>query len=198
MEQNKEIAKLLRLYFRGMTTSEEERQLTEYFAGNDVPPDMSAIKEMFAIWAKAAKDTCPTHTASTIDALCGAVKETPPASKLTRRIYPWLLGMAAAASLALMLLLIPGKNDPEIYCYLNGKPVTDMEVAGRQAAMAVNLLSDGFAATKKSFDTVEGARQTLGTLVAVVNILRNAGEVDRHEGDTADISTYIPQPPSRE
>lgn len=174
MERNKDIARLLALYFEGMTTSEEERLLKDRFAAHESPALPPYAKEMFSLWESAAEDTCPPHTANAIAAMCGNGDSVARKRKTTAAKYRWVLAAAAAACISVLLLLIPKKEDSAIYCYLNGEPVTNIETASEQAEMAVRLLAEGVNAARKGVEAAKGVGPTLERVFTLANMAGNA------------------------
>lgn len=55
----KEIEELLRLYYEGNTTAEEERQLREYFLNEEVPPHLAVEADLFRGIAGNASEEIP-------------------------------------------------------------------------------------------------------------------------------------------
>lgn len=158
---------LLRLYFQGLTSREEERRLKEFFALHEVPDSLASSKMMFDLWESAAKVCCPPDSSAAISALCNSEGESPHGRTkiLFRRSLKWLCAATAAAvSVALLVYLLPEKRSSEIYCYLNGEPVTDIETARGQARMAVRLLNEGVAATRNG---MEAAAQISKAIAAI-------------------------------
>lgn len=188
MERNKDIARLLALYFEGMTTSEEERLLKDHFAAHGSPSLPPYAKEMFSLWETAAEDKCPPNTANALTAICG-MEDTPTRKRgETASKYRWIFAGAAAACIAVSLLLIPKKEDSSIYCYLNGEPVTNIETASEQAQMAVRLLADGVNAARKGIEAVKGVGPTLEMVFAVANKAEsviNANTCESSDTETA-------------
>lgn len=162
MEPNRDIERLLSLYFEGRTSLEDELRLKEYFSAHEVPPHHTAGKAMFALWESAAQESCPAECFDAINALCATEapkkRDRNPLKLMSKCLCT---AAAAAAIIALIAYLLPVKGSPEIYCYLNGQPVTDIETARGQAQLAARLLSEGIAATTSPFKTFAEIGQTL-------------------------------------
>ncbi len=74
MASDKEIRRLLALYFDGATTDAQEQELREFFARDTVPADLAYAKAMFGAFATTAADTCRLHG-------CLALRTSPPADR---------------------------------------------------------------------------------------------------------------------
>ncbi len=144
-----EIRDLLEIYFDGATTPEQERRLKEYFLSEEVP----YAKAMFAGFSEAARETYSG------DIMIGTATKKP----RRRSLY---IALSAAASLLLAVglawTLIPEKQSEVVYCYMNGEPVTDLDIASRQAQMVARILessakvsADGIALVAEASKPIE-------------------------------------------
>lgn len=147
MEYNreKEIRELLELYFEGSTSVEQDKILQSYFAQSDIPSDLVYVKAMFGHF-----DTC---SGQTTDIEIKLPVEKKRVSLHRKLIYSFT---SVAASVAIMFLVMWNVNQKSetIYCYLNGHPVTDIELAREQAQVAMNILGDGIVKTVHSIDNI--------------------------------------------
>ena len=130
MEQSR-IRELLELYFEAQTTTEQERQLTLYFAtAMDIPADLLPYKAMFAAFDCARE-----------------VKSTKKAKVSQPRWQMLLGGLSAATAVAAALLLgiffwaEQPKAEPSFICYINGVQVDDREVAMAQTKQIFDSMS---------------------------------------------------------
>jgi hypothetical protein len=134
-----EIEELLNRYFEGETSLQEEQTLKEYFLNADnVPAKWNYAKAMFTGFCSNKEAT--SHTV--------AVK---------KKGMPIKRIAAAAAVVALLsvsaTLLIP--KEKEIYCYVNGKPVTDYELALKHAERAFGIMEKEISKPAQGLDLIE-------------------------------------------
>lgn len=193
MEYDKriEIRYLLDAYFEGETTGEQEHRLKEYLLSEDVPSDLLYARAMFAGFSRAAEDGCacqpefgpkeesigtvPTaevHDAITETAPAAVGQNTTVRKNIRRRMI--YVSMSVAASLMIILGVTftqIAKSRPTVYCYMNGEPVTDINIAARQAQMAARLLegsarasADGMAKVTEASKPMEKIESTLRML----------------------------------
>jgi hypothetical protein len=117
MEKYKHIEKLLEQFFEGYTSNTEEKQLYDFFAGNDVPEHLQKYKPIFACFEAGLEEFCEKK------------------SHVHKMQYKqWILWPGVAAALLALVLLNPfgyGNKSPEpyegSYIVCNGVCITDIE-----------------------------------------------------------------------
>lgn len=166
MGSDNEIRRLLALYFDGATTEAQEKELRTYFAHGEVPADLAYAKALFGASAAVAADACPLTDEQLLARLHPAGRPVRQGKRRDRRLL-FLYPAAAIALLCCVLRPLVATQRPEVYCYLNGEPVTDPEIALRQADMAGRLLdaavrtmADGMAPALKVGRSLQAARPT--------------------------------------
>lgn len=101
------------------------------------------------------------------------------------RLAALLTTVAAAVAVLCTLYLSDRRENTEIYCYLNGEPVTDIDIALRQVNMAERLLKAGVHSTATGADAIREAGRSLDALRTARNIMEHvkkaAEEVDSQE-----------------
>ena len=134
-----EIEELLNRFFEGETSLQEEQTLKEYFLNADnVPAKWNYAKAMFTGFSSNKEVT--SHTV--------AVK---------KKEMPLKRIAAAVAVVALLsvsvALFVP--KEKEIYCYVNGKPVTDYELALKHAERAFGIMEKEISKPAQGLDLIE-------------------------------------------
>ena len=131
METNR-LETLLESYLQGETSTAEEQLLREYFASPDVqiPDKFLYAKSLFDYFDIAATGGCSSTKYVKRDSLL-------------LRVARIAIPLAAAAALAFMLIPTreSSESDKIAYCYINGQPIYDYEVAELQAEIAISTLS---------------------------------------------------------
>ena len=185
MASDKEIRRLLALYFDGATTDAQEQELREFFARDTVPADLAYAKAMFGAFATTAADTCSFTDALLSERLLRRTEgeaECHPRQGRRVRLAALLTTVAAAVAVLCTLYLSDRRENTEIYCYLNGEPVTDIDIALRQVNMAERLLKAGVHSTATGADAIREAGRSLDALRTARNIMEHvkkaAEEVD--------------------
>ena len=188
MASDKEIRRLLALYFDGATTDAQEQELREFFARDTVPADLAYAKAMFGAFATTAADTCSFTDALLSERLLRRTEgeaECHPRQGRRVRLAALLTTVAAAVAVLCTLYLSDRRENTEIYCYLNGEPVTDIDIALRQVNMAERLLKAGVHSTATGADAIREADRSLDALRTARNIMEHvkkaAEEVDSQE-----------------
>ena len=224
MASDKEIRRLLALYFDGATTDAQEQELREksarlaeldallnmdgkgrsapetvvdksarpsvleFFARDTVPADLAYAKAMFGAFATTAADTCSFTDALLSERLLRRTEgeaECHPRQGRRVRLAALLTTVAAAVAVLCTLYLSDRRENTEIYCYLNGEPVTDIDIALRQVNMAERLLKAGVHSTATGADAIREAGRSLDALRTARNIMEHvkkaAEEVDSQE-----------------
>ena len=188
MASDKEIRRLLALYFDGATTDAQEQELREVFARDTVPADLAYAKAMFGAFATTAADTCSFTDALLSERLLRRTEgeaECHPRQGRRVRLAALLTTVAAAVAVLCTLYLSDRRENTEIYCYLNGEPVTDIDIALRQVNMAERLLKAGVHSTATGADAIREAGRSLDALRTARNIMEHvkkaAEEVDSQD-----------------
>jgi hypothetical protein len=127
-----EIATLLDKYFEGNTSLAEEKILKEYFTQTqNVAPELLYAKDMFAHFEKElnVKYVKPTDTKGRILNIKNFIRLSSIAASIVV-----LLGIA--------FLLTQKPSEEIVYAYINGKPITNKDLAMLQTKKALFLISD--------------------------------------------------------
>jgi hypothetical protein len=139
------IDELLNKYMEGLTTSDEEAFLRKYFSdADDVPPRYAPYKAMFAYFDEERRESF-----------------TPVEKQLPRRKRLYATALAAAASVALLILAgryFYTNNAAAIcdctsgYVVINGRCYTDTDKVKSKALEALQLVSEDDYITGGLFD----------------------------------------------
>lgn len=151
-----EIEELLNRYFEGETSLQEEQTLKEYFLNADnVPAEWNYAKVMFTGFSSNKEAT--NHTV--------AVK---------KKGMPLKRIAAAVAVVALLsvsvALFVP--KEKEIYCYVNGKPVTDYELALKHAERAFGIMEKEISKSTKSLEIIDNSIDKTTNYIEVLKQIR--------------------------
>ena len=134
-----EIEELLNRYFEGETSLQEEQTLKEYFLNADNgPAKWYSAKAMFTGFSSNKEVTSRTVT----------VKKKGMSLKRIAAAVAVVAILSAGAA-----MLIP--EEKEIYCYVNGKPVTDYELALKHAERAFGIMEKEISKPAQSLDLIE-------------------------------------------
>lgn len=139
-----QLRSLLEKYFEGETSSCDEEILKQYFASqSDIPQDLEYARGMFGYFADAAGEKPEREYVAYI-----STKPKKPEVRLTRRMWAWI-GSAAAAAAIIIAAAIPlvhsdNQDDGEtvVYCYINGEPITDYDLAYAYTQDALGLIEE--------------------------------------------------------
>ena len=131
---NKEqIIKLLDDYFEGCTASDQEAELRKYFTSCNVDPELMKYKGIFEYFE--------------IEKENPSVKETEiPSTAKSKRIYPYISAIIAAACIALFIIMPHrNKNDEKnflrgSFAVVDGKYSDDPKQISRLAISALDAL----------------------------------------------------------
>lgn len=151
-----EIEELLNRYFEGETSLQEEQTLKEYFLNADnVPAEWNYAKVMFTGFSSNKEAT--NHTV--------AVK---------KKGMPLKRIAAAVAVVALLsvsvALFVP--KEKEIYCYVNGKPITDYELALKHAERAFSIMEEEISKSTKSLEIIDNSIDKTTNYIEVLKQIR--------------------------
>lgn len=133
---------LVNKYFDGLTSLEEEQELTRYFAETtDIPEEYQPIKMMLSSFCTLSNETPKAEVK--------AVAETKHRNifRLNRK---WFAGVAAAAILiGIVIAFMPNKaiestteTEPSYVCYVNGVRIDDEQVAYAEASRILGSVSE--------------------------------------------------------
>ena len=131
-------------YFDGLTSLEEEQELTRYFAETtDIPEEYQPIKMMLSSFCTLSNETPKAEVK--------AVAETKH-HNIFRLNRKWFAGVAAAAAILIgaMIILIPNDNGmetpiettPDYVCYVNGVKINNDELAYAEANRILGSVSE--------------------------------------------------------
>ena len=148
MDEQK-IQELLRRYFDGATSIEEERKLQQFFTQEEVPESLKQYLPLFAFFVKEQKIEPPLQN---------------PAIRTIR--MPWLIITGIAASVAILFLIaIPKEIQPEEFVYyVDGKRVYDEAEAVRTASDKLQLMSMAMQRAANSMSAFEKVQVGASTL----------------------------------
>lgn len=147
-----EIEELLNRYFEGETSLQEEQTLKEYFLNADnVPAKWNYAKAMFTGFSSNKEVT--SHTVA-------VKKKGMPLKRIAAAVAVVAILSAGAA------MLIP--EEKEIYCYVNGKPVTDYELALKHAERAFGIMEKEIS---KPVDGLEKIEESMDKSISYIKIL---------------------------
>lgn len=127
-----EITALLDKYLEGNTSLTEEKMLKDYFSqAQNIAPELLYAKDMFAHFEKELniKYVKPTDTKGRILIMKNFIRLSSIAASIVI-----LLGIA--------FLLTQKPSEEIIYAYINGKPITNKDMAMLQTKKALFLISD--------------------------------------------------------
>ena len=153
------IHELLRRYFDGVTSLDEERELQRYFAGGDISNTLKAYRPMFSFFAEER------------------AIEPPKAKAVTRRLRLSLsIITGIAASIAILFLVGVPKTKPELYAYyVNGLRVYDEAAAFEAAEDKLQLLATSVQKARNSmaaFNKIQESNQSLQQFGKISNAYR--------------------------
>ncbi len=121
-----DIDKLLGKYFSGVSTTEEEKELKKYFAGNEILPEHEIYRPIFSVFNREKQIKAPILTFT---------EKRKKKSVSTRHIIVLLAGSAAIALLAVIFptLSRTPPQHPEYVVIMNGKQIDDQHTAQQYA-----------------------------------------------------------------
>ena len=135
----KQIQELLDKYFEGETSLQEEQILKDYFLSTaDIPAEWYSAKAMFTGFCSNKEVTSRTVIVK---------KKGMPLKRIAAAV-------AVVALLSVSVALFVPK-EKEIYCYVNGKPVTDYELALKHAERAFGIMEKEISKPAQSLDLIE-------------------------------------------
>ncbi|MDR2039370.1 MAG: hypothetical protein LBQ60_15720 [Bacteroidales bacterium] len=144
-----EIQKLLRQYFDGKTSLEEENQLNRFFAREDVPESLKKYQPLFAFFSEERAIDYPEQKSRKIK-------------------MPWMIITGIAASLAILFLVsFPRPQHNEYIYYVDGERVYDEAAAIESAENKLQLLAESMQKAKNSmaaFEKIQESNQSLQQL----------------------------------
>ncbi len=168
--------RLLEKYFDGMTTLEEEALLAGYLTSGNLPADLEYARAIFAgltAVRSATADGVRCQMPPVGERMESSQKRGPGRTETGRRRRMtlrtvWLGGIAAVAAvvMASVAYMESVRPRPQIYCYVDGKPVTDPEIAARQVLMAQRIMEAGINALESGIETVERTGRSLRNIGA--------------------------------
>ena len=127
------IRQLVDKYFEGKTTLEEEKEIKNIFkTSNDLPEDLSDLKPYFTYLENAA-----TEKSNNIIKF----------SEKKQKIIPLRVFRYVAAAVAVILItfsVLKQREEKIVYAYINGKAITDKELAKQEAIKALSAVSDNW------------------------------------------------------
>ncbi len=119
-ESKNRVEELAAGYWSGALTECEEQELRQALAQrSDLSEELAALKVMMEGFEALAAEYEPITT---------------PTRRRKPRLVEMLTTLSAAAAILVVGLIVELKStpEPEIYCYINGEPITDIEVAMEQ------------------------------------------------------------------
>lgn len=131
--EHSQIKELLNKYFEGNTTLEEEAMLRDYFSdAGAIHRDFEYARDLFVHWTESSQ----------MEYKGDSIVKNGRALRNKRRVG-WL---AVAASVCLLVVagLFWPVEQQTVYAYIDGKPVTDKEIALAEMKKALGQVSQEF------------------------------------------------------
>ena len=159
------IHELLRRYFDGATSLDEERELQQYFAGDAISDSLKAYQPMFAFLAEERAVEPPVH-------------------KPARTIrLNWAVITGVAASIAILFLISLPKtheqHDQYAY-YVDGQRIYNETAAMESAGDKLQMLAESMQKAKNSmaaFEKLQESNQSLQQFSKISDAYRQIEEV---------------------
>lgn len=155
------IRTLLDRYFDGITSLEEEKELSGFFSDSaEVPEDLTYAKELFCFFSGEAEGNFT------------------PKKRHRNRGMLYILSAATAVAASLIIALtiqwnINNKRQQDtVYCYINGKAITDMETAVLETRNTLNMVTENIQTKKNYKETMTEVNKSLNKINEAKEILR--------------------------
>ncbi len=136
MEYHNDINILIDKYLQGLTSLKEELEIKEYFASNNnIPKKHLAVKMMFDFYKSEQQAVSKVQ----MEDIVGN------SSTKRRTLIVSVLSIAASILLILSIALFQQQDkfeEEQIYAYINGKAVTDKEIAIIETKKALLTISN--------------------------------------------------------
>ncbi len=134
--KQKEIDNLIEKYMNGVSSGADEKKIKQYLSENsELSEEHQALKMMFDYYE--AEQSISTELS--IDDIVKSKYS------VGKRLIVKILSVAAAVLLFVMLLLFQdNKPDKQIYAYINGKAITNKEIAVAETKKALLAVSNNF------------------------------------------------------
>ena len=138
------IHELLRRYFEGEASLDEECELQRYFAGKDVSESLKVYQPMFTFFAEERAVEPPAHK---------------PAAR-TIRLH-WAIATGIAASIAILFLVSLPKAQPDLYAYyVDGQRVYNEAAAMEAADDKLQMLAASMQKARSSMSALEKVQES--------------------------------------
>jgi len=162
----KKVHELLKLYFEGATTLEEERELQRYFAGNRIDASLEAYRPMFAFFDEER------------------VVKPPPVRKMRSITAKLSVITGIAASIAILLWIGLPQAEPvdDFVYFVNGTRVYDETAAIAIAENKLQMLSASMQTARNSMAAFEKLHESTQTFAKISNAFRIFEEVKEESG----------------
>ena len=168
------LRELVERYFEGSTSLGEEKALREYFvSAEEIPADLEYVRAMFGLFSGAAEEKSqrafvapePEKGTESQSASASTNRKAGPIRR-SRRILAWS-GSVAAAVIAAIVISLSINREPAtdtVYCYINGEPVTDYELAYAYTQGAFGLIEDNMKKPGEYLMPIEEMERSLESL----------------------------------
>lgn len=154
MDQEK-IQALLRKYYSGATSLEEEQELKAYFTENDVPGSLLPEKEMFTCFSFNNNEDIPSpeFEQKLINSIIGEENNIKKGSK-TRILYN-VLRVAASLIILSASYIIIDKNTSLFHSHYTYTEIDNPEIAYKEAKKALLMVSSNMNAGLSGLENLE-------------------------------------------
>ena len=142
------IQELLRRYFDGATSLDEERELQRFFTREEVPESLKQYRPLFAFFAEERKIEPPARKTA-----AGTIR------------MPWLIITGIAASIAILFLIAAPKAQPNAFVYyVDGNRVYDEAEAVRTVGDKLQLMAATMQRVSNSMSAFEKIQEGTSSL----------------------------------
>lgn len=171
---------LLDKYMEGNTSLEEEHLLKEYFSSGKVNSKLEPAVGMFAFFDKCRaesysyEDSDTGHRITVISEKATAGETNSLKRKPLKHVLYAVVSIAAVLGIVMgvyVLLIVESK--PQVYCYINGIPVTDITEAKHQVEFAGQIMDKGIEAANIGIDVMQRTNKYIGSIVSAFTDAEN-------------------------
>jgi hypothetical protein len=147
---SRRIEELLRMYYEGLTSLEEEKELREFFSSSEIPPGLAGDAELFRSIVEESEDELPLQEFE--EKFLSRIEEPPVIPMNTRRKRLYFISGIAAGLLLLTGLFFTFRSD--IYLKPTWESAKNPAEALAQTQQALMLVSSSFNAGIEKINTL--------------------------------------------
>jgi hypothetical protein len=158
---------LLEKYFRGETNLAEEKELKQYFAGDNIKPEHEVYQALFGAFNQELSEKANAP-----------LKKVLPRQQTVKRIWIKTFAYSGVAAAILLAVWIQRPHEQETYAVIGGNKIENTEYAQKYAEEKLNKVNKILRNSMKPMQSLETVRKGLEPIQKLEETREKLNEIE--------------------